>query len=279
MAAIDRAMTWATGDIVAFSDANNRYSPDAIRNLVAPFANPSVGATVGRKMVAGESGLGLSEGAYWKYESHIRRMETRLGCTVGINGEIWSMRRELYRSPPPGIINDDRWGAHVVINAGFNLVFCPNAISTETVSASASDEIERRSRMVAGQYQTFRNVKRSVPWRRPLVAWMLISHKMLRPLVPFGLIGAAVAAVAAVVTAPDGGLLGLAPPWGIAALSTQAAFYVTAMAGPWLERHIGRVAYLPRFLVDSNIAALRGLWRHLTGRQSALWVRADRGRT
>ncbi|MEE9299310.1 MAG: glycosyltransferase family 2 protein [Acidimicrobiia bacterium] len=274
MAALDRAIAWATGDVIAFSDANNRFHTKAIRRLIAPYADESVGLTVGRKTVGGDSGLGYSEGAYWRYESHIRRMETRLGCTVGANGEIWAIRRDLYRSPPTGVINDDQWIAHAVIHAGFNVVFCPDAVSEEAVSETAADETERRSRMVAGQYQVFSDA--SIPWRRPLVAWMLVSHKLLRLMVPFGMIGAGLAAAAASVASPGGGLPGLGPPWGATALAAQAGFYGVALAGARLEGPLGRLAYVPRFLVDSNIAALRGLWRHLTGGQSAVWVRADR---
>jgi hypothetical protein len=243
---------------------------------VAPFVDERVGVTVGYKTVTGPSGLGHSEGAYWKYESHIRRMETRLGCTVGVNGEICAIRRDLFRPAPQNTINDDQWMAQMVIRSGYNVIFCPEAMSRETVSASAAAEKERRSRMVAGQYQLFARAHRQIPWRRPLIAWMLISHKLLRPLVPFGMIGAAVAAAAAVLTAPaDAGLAGLGPPWGLWVLAAQAVFYGAALMGPRIER-LGGIAYVPRFLVDSNIAALRGLWRHLRGGQTTLWERAER---
>ncbi len=276
MAAITRAIAWANGEIVVFSDANNRFDAPAIEHLVKPFVDRRVGVTVGFKTVAGSSGLGHSEGAYWKYESYIRRMETRLGCTVGVNGEICAIRRDLFRPAPERTINDDQWMAQMVIRSGYNVIFCPDAISREAVSASAAAEKERRSRMVAGQYQLFARAHRDIPWRRPLVAWMLISHKLLRPLVPFGMIGAAVAAAAAVVSPPpDAGLAGLGPPWGLSMLAAQAVFYGVAAMGNRLER-LGGVAYVPRFLVDSNLAALRGLWRHVRGGQSPLWERAER---
>jgi cellulose synthase/poly-beta-1,6-N-acetylglucosamine synthase-like glycosyltransferase len=277
MAAINRAMASATGEIVVFSDANNTFAPDAITRLVAPYTDDRVGVTVGYKTVGGASGLGFSEGAYWRYESHIRNMETRLGCTVGVNGEICSIRRDLFRPAPQGIINDDQWMAHMVIRAGSNVVFCPDAVSYEEISATPEEETERRSRMVAGQYQVFARAHREIPWRRPVVAWMLVSHKLLRPLVPFGMIGALAAAILAVgVGIDDGGLVSLAGAWGVAALAAQIAFYGIALAGKRLEGVLGRLAYVPRFLVDSNVAALRGLWRHLRGSQSSIWVRADR---
>jgi len=276
-AAITRAMTGATGEIAVFSDANNRFRPDAIRHLVAPYSVDHVGMTVGFKMADGATGLGFSEGAYWKYESHIRRMETRLGCTVGVNGEIFSIRRDLFSPAPEGTINDDEWMVQLVIRAGYNVIFCPEAVSHEEISFSAAEETERRSRMIAGRYQVYGRAHRGIPWKRPLVTWMLISHKLFRPLVPFGMIGAALASVLAVlIPADDGGLLALAGGSAVATLVAQVAFYGTAVAGRALEPVFGRLAYVPRFLVDSNIAALRGLWRHLTGGQTPMWVRADR---
>jgi len=276
MAAIGRAATWATGDILVFSDANNRFDVSAIRELVAPFAEPRVAMTVGYKTVTGDDGLGHSEGAYWRYESHIRRMETRLGCTAGVNGEIWAIRRELFRTAPPGVINDDQWTSHQLIMEGHDVVFCPEAVSRETVSASAADERERRTRMVAGQYQIFGRLHRALPWRRPVVTWMLLSHKVFRPLVPFAMIAAAIAAPLAAVTAPaSGGFLALGGGWGVAAAGGQAMFYALALAGRRLQR-LAALTYVPRFLLDSNIAAVTGLWRHLTGSQTAMWDRVTR---
>jgi hypothetical protein len=104
---------------------------------------------------------------------------------------------------------------------------------------------------------------------------MLLSHKMLRPLVPLGMIAALLASAAAVVSVPDGGIGRLGPPWGAVGLGLQAAFYAAAAAGDRLPR-LGGLGYLPRFLVIQNLASLRGLWRHLRGAQSVAWRRARR---
>ena len=275
MAAIERAAEGATGDVIVTTDANNRLRPDALRLLVAPFQDPRVGAVTGRKVVTGSNGFGFGEGLYWRYESQIRRMETRVGCTVGVNGELFAVRREVFAPAPPGTINDDQWLAHRAIGGGWNVVFRPEAVSEEAVSATAAEEAERRSRMVAGQFQVFAGLHRQIPWRRPVVSWMLLSHKVLRPLVPLGMIGALAAAIAAVLTPATGGLLHLGPPWNVVALAGQAAFYGAAATGERLPR-LGGLGHLPRFVVVQNLASLRGLWRHLRGTQAAAWRRADR---
>ena len=108
-------MAVATGDIVVFSDANNDYDDGALRAMASPLADPRVGAVSGRKAVVDEDALGYSEGLYWKYESAIKRWETRFGSTVGVNGEIIAVRRELFATAPHGIINDDTWLARLVL--------------------------------------------------------------------------------------------------------------------------------------------------------------------
>ncbi|MBN2112630.1 MAG: glycosyltransferase family 2 protein [Acidimicrobiia bacterium] len=279
MAAINRAMEQARGEVVVFSDANNRYLADALREMARPFSDPAVGAVTGRKTVAAEDGLGYSEGLYWRYESKIRSWETRLGCCVGVNGEIFAIRRSLFRPAPPGVVNDDAWMAQQVINAGSNVVYNERAVSVERVSPTAADEAQRRARIVAGQYQMLGRL-REWPWRRPVVLWELVSHKVLRPLVPFGMIAAAGASLAALFRPGIGsgaaGLWYLARPWNWLAAGAQAAFYALAAAGSHFGGALGKVAYVPRFLVDSNLAALRGLVRHLKDGQSANWQRIAR---
>jgi hypothetical protein len=265
--------------VVVFSDANNRYLPDALREMARPFADEAVGAVTGRKTVAAEDGLGYSEGLYWRYESKIRSWETRLGCCVGVNGEIFAIRRSLFRPAPPGVVNDDAWMAQEVIKAGGNVVYNEKAVSVERVSPTAADEAKRRARIVAGQYQMLGRPG-EWPWRRPVVLWEVVSHKVLRPLVPFGMIAVAAATIAALFRPGSGsgaaGLVYLARPWNWVAAGGQAAFYALAAVGHRLGGPLGKAAYVPRFLVDSNLAALRGLARHLRGGQSANWERVGR---
>jgi len=131
---------------------------------------------------------------------------------------------------------------------------------------------------VAGQFQVFSGLHRQIPWRRPVVAWMLLSHKVLRPLIPIGMIVALLASAAAVAFVPSGGIWRLGTPWGVVTLGLQIAFYAAAAAGDRLPR-LGGLGYLPRFLVIQNLASLRGLWRHLRGAQSVAWRRARRDGT
>lgn len=274
MAAINRAMPLATGEIVVFSDANNHYSPDALRRMAAPFADPGIGAAAGRKTVASDDGLGYSESLYWRYESAIRRAEERLATSISANGEIFAIRRSLFRPAPQWVINDDAYMARELLTRGFDIAYCHDAISSEQVSASAEGEMNRRARMVSGQWALLRHL--GIPWRRPLVAWMVLSHKVFRQFVPLASVTALIANSIALVAPGDGGFFALRTPWNIVMASAQVAFYGLALVGRRLGRIGAKVSYVPRFLVDSNIAAVRGFLRYLRGTQTALWDRVER---
>lgn len=279
-AAINRALPIARGEVVVFSDANNFYEREAVRNLVAPLSDPAVGAVTGAKRIArGGGALAESEGLYWKYESFIKKQETRLGSCLGTAGEILAVRRSLIEPLPETVINDDFYIASRVVRRGFRVVYAPEARSFESASASAGDEQMRRARIVAGRYQALALGGRLLPFKDPLALWQVVSHKFMRPLVPL-LMAGALAAAAAAVLFPSGGesWLALAPPHNWSMLAMQVAFYLLAWIGSRRQRAgaAGRLFYLPAYLVSSNIAAIVGLYRYLSGSQSHVWRRARR---
>ena len=281
MAAIDHALQKARGEILLMSDANNLYSPNTLRALVAPFQDASVGATGGAKhVIEGDGALGDSEGAYWKYESWLKKQETRLGCATGAAGEANAMRRRLYVAPPRDTINDDYFLMTQVFRQGYRMVYVPQAQSFERVSVSARDESERRARIVAGRYQAMARSAKMLPFKHPLWLWQLISHKYTRPLVPFFMILALVSALMAFIwpSAASPAWLWLSAPWNGLALGAQVIFYLAALLGNFIGERgkVGKLFYLTSFLVNSNLSALRGFWRFATRGQNAQWKRAQR---
>lgn len=283
MAAINRALPQARGEIVIFSDANNFYPLDAICKLIGPFGDPEVGATTGAKVIEkGDGSLGTSEGLYWKYESFIKKQESLLGSCTSAAGEMLAIRKNLYSPPPENVINDDFFIAIQIVRSGYRLIYVPEAKSIERVSPSAEDEVTRRTRINAGRFQAIAMAKQILPFRRPLLVWQIFSHKFLRPLVPFGMIGAALFSLLTVIFPPKSqGLFILSKPYNLIFLGLQILFYALA----WLGRNYGnrgdqnkllRLLYLPTFLTNSNWAALLGFFRFLRGGQSHLWERIAR---
>lgn len=282
LAAVNRGAAYARGEILVFSDANNMYEKATLLELVEPFADPAVGAVSGAKSILkGDGALGDAEGLYWKYESFLKVQETRLGSCTGVAGEILAVRRALYPSIPETVINDDFFIALSVIRQGARVAYAPRARSFERVSPTAKDEVTRRTRIVAGRYQAMMMTFTRLPWRRPLVVWQIISHKFMRPLVPFFMLLALLANLAAVIWPGVSGqhaLLRLEAPFNWLLLAAQAAFYFLAALGSRFGTGKGlkKFLYLPTFLVNSNLAAVLGLVRYLRGKAPAAWQRVAR---
>jgi poly-beta-1,6-N-acetyl-D-glucosamine synthase len=282
MAAINRALPLARNEIVLFSDANNLYEKNTLRELVKPFSSQEVGAVSGKKYILnGKDALSGADGIYWQYESFIKENETRLGSCTGVSGEILAVRRALYQPPPDEVINDDFFIGLNVLRQGYRLVYAPQAHSFEHSSMTEQDEAARRSRIVAGRYQAMFKAGSVLPWGQPLLIWQIVSHKFLRPLVPLMMLLAASASVAALIKPAQvstNSWLYLARPYNWIFFGLQVVFYLLGWLGGRLRVRgmLGKILYLPTFLLNSNISALLGLYSFSRGQQTSLWKRARR---
>lgn len=281
LSALKNTLPLVKGEIILFSDADNFYPANALRETVKYFDSTSVGAVSGGRNVIGNDALGNAEGLYWKYEEFIKRHESRLGSCVGVAGDLLAIRKNLYIPPPENVINDDFYNVLSILKQGYRVIYAPEARSFHPVAGSEQQEMERRARMVAGRYQAIFSFWKNLPWNSPVAVWQIVSHKYSRPLVPIFMIGALVASLLSLFTQQDGSSLGwllLQTPYNWIFFVAQLIFYLFAWIG--LKRKfpglIGKLLYVPVFLVNSNLAALQGLYRFLTSRQTVLWKKAER---
>jgi len=285
MAAINRAMSIAKGDIVVFSDANNMYEPDVLRKLVSPFSDLTVGATTGAKLIVQDGGdLSSAEGFYWKYESWIKKNQTTLGTCTSSVGEMLAVRREYYNHPPNNIINDDYYIVLDLIRRGYRVIYVDDALSYEHISVTAQDEITRRSRISTGHYQAISMSLRLLPFNRPLVVWHIVSHKFFRALLPFGFIIIFLTSL----LIPLVGKSGQYDKWSqeihqaaLILLLSQFVFYALGLMGNVIKfpGFPGKIVYICTYLVNSNFALFMGFWKYITKKQSNIWERVRRENT
>lgn len=268
-AALNRAVAAAKGEIIVFSDANNEFSADAIRVLVRHFGDPAVGGVCGAKRIkpAEERESSMGDSLYWRYESAVKVAESRIHTISNADGEIFAIRRALYRPVPEHIINDDAEITLNLVEQGKRILYEPQARSYEYASLKIRDDFFVKVRMVAGGYQTLaEHARELVPWRS-WFTWSFFSHKTLRWLAPVFLL-LALAASAALA----------AQPLYAAFLGLQLAFYLVAGLGALL---IGRMRlpapiYVPYYFTAMNSAAFMGLVRFLRRSQTVHWRRAQR---
>lgn len=281
LAAIKDAVKNAKGEIIIFSDADNFYQPNMLYEMLKYFSDPQVGAVSGGRNVIGTSNLGTSESLYWKYEELIKKFESRIGNCIGVAGDLLAIRKNLYNSPPSGIINDDVYIAFSILKQDFRVVYAPNARSYHPVAESFQQEVERRTRMVAGRYQTIFSAWDILPYQNPVAIWQIMSHKYFRPLIPMFMIAAFVANGLTLfsesqVNGPE--WLVLKNPYNWVFFLIQILFYGISFVsskfefGGWL----GKAIYIPTFLVNSNYAALQGLYRYIFSKQTVYWKKSTR---
>jgi cellulose synthase/poly-beta-1,6-N-acetylglucosamine synthase-like glycosyltransferase len=145
VAAQNRAVRSTTGDVLAFSDANAQWRPDALRKLVRNFADPEVAYVCGGHFYEAADGTNR-EGTYWRFESWLRRSESRLGSITGGIGPIYAVRREDYVEVDPRFGHDLAL-PYLMVQHGRRAVFEPEAVAWEKPSRDNEDEYRRKVRM------------------------------------------------------------------------------------------------------------------------------------
>jgi poly-beta-1,6-N-acetyl-D-glucosamine synthase len=269
MAAVNRLVAAADGEICVFSDISELFEPDAVRKLVRHFADPGIGAVTGNHIYhATKTGLGAGTSFYWKFQRFLQSVESRLWSVCACDGTIYACRRELFPFPPDETINDDNAVPAGILLQGKRVIFEPQAIARGDVLTRASRFFRQKIRGQAGRYQNFVNFPRMfVPW--PLRRWWIfVSHLVLPVLVPWLLV---LALVSNLWLATVGGDL---YRW---LLAGQFVVYGLALLGYAAERfrlYIPLVA-IPFYFVTANLGSLIGCIAFFSGRQRAAWRKVE----
>ena len=184
VAALNEAVRRTEGDVVAFSDANSFWRPDALRRLIARFGDERVGYACGQVRFHGGEG-GNQEGAYWRYEMAVRRLESSLaGITAG-NGAIYAVRREAYIELDPSRGQDIGFPFELT-KRGWRAVYEPSALAEERMAPTIEGEFKRKRRMMWGLWDVMLRWGMLDPrGYGPGYAFQIYSHRLLRYLTPW----------------------------------------------------------------------------------------------
>jgi poly-beta-1,6-N-acetyl-D-glucosamine synthase len=185
--AVNRAVAFARGEIIVFADARQRFHRNAIRELVANFADESVGAVSGQLVLLDADGREASNtlGIYWRYEKKIRALESAIHSVPGTTGAIYALRRDLFAPIPPRTVLDDVQIPMRAVLKGKRVLFEPAAVAYDEVTREAAVEYAKKRRTLMGNYELLAEMPALLlPWRNPIF-FQLISHKVGRLLVPY----------------------------------------------------------------------------------------------
>ena len=257
----DAAVGCARSELVAFSDANSLWEHDALRELVAPFADPGVGYVCGEVRLL--TGAGTNhEGVYWRYEMALRRLESRVRSVTGGNGAIYATRREAYLIVDP-IMGHDLSFPFNMVKRGWLALYAPTARASEKMVPTIEGEFARKRRMMSHTWPiVVRGGMLSPRGYDPLYALMIISHRVLRYASPLLHVVALATSIA---------LLGTGWVY-VAAAAIQVAVLVGALAARAVP---ARPLLVARYYVLTTVSLVAGLWDWLTKGTPAGWEPAE----
>jgi cellulose synthase/poly-beta-1,6-N-acetylglucosamine synthase-like glycosyltransferase len=263
-AGLNAGVQAAHGEIIIFSDANAMYHRQTVRMIVRNFADPQVGCVTGesRYNLAGATESAASENMYWRYELAIKQMESRIASLVGGDGAIYAIRKALYRPLQPADLSDFVNPMQISLQHYRN-VYEREAISFENGADTFAQEFRRKVRIVARAWRGLLRVRGVLnPFRYGFFTLQVLSHKLLRWLVPVFMLGA----IAANVFLLD-------QPFYLFTGVLQTLFYALAGAG-LLQAHrkqIARVFYVPYYFCLVNYASLLGIVSYYRGQSFTTW--------
>jgi glycosyltransferase involved in cell wall biosynthesis len=257
----DAAVKRSRAQIVAFSDANVRWSPDALRELVRPFADPRVGYVCGDVSFVNDRGTN-QEGLYWRYEMALRRLESDVRSVTGGNGAIYATRRESYLVVDP-IMGHDLSFPFNMVKRGWLALYAPGAHASEKMVPTIEGEFARKRRMMShGWPILLRGGLLSPRGYDPVYALMIVSHRVLRYASPFLHLIAL------------GTSLALAPRGRVyrGAVALQATLLMATAAASAVP---ARPLLIARYYVFTTASLAAGLWDWLAHGTHAGWEPAE----
>ena len=265
---LNDAIPQASGEIVMLSDANTFTHATAAERLAGWFVDPKIGVVCGRLVLTDpETGKNV-DSLYWKYETFLKKCESRLGALLGSNGAIYAIRKSLFQGIPSNTIVDDFVIPLLArLRTDCQIIYDRDAVATEETPARIGAEFHRRARIGAGGFQ-------SISWLsgllNPVHGWVsftYFSHKILRWVCPFALIAALIA-----------NLFVLGQPGMLALFGFQLLFYATSLIAGRLPSS-PRILRFPRvatMFTTMNAALFVGFFRWLRSNQHAAWKRTER---
>jgi cellulose synthase/poly-beta-1,6-N-acetylglucosamine synthase-like glycosyltransferase len=258
-AALDCGVRAATHPIIVFTDSAQRFERDALRRLVAYLDDPRFGAVSGRLTTPHDEERGSVLGAFWSYETLLRKLEARVHSIVAVTGAIYAMRRSLWRRPPAGLICDDLYVPLQVVRNGFRVGYCDDARAHDPREFTGGQEMSRKVRTLTGMIQMCAwQPWILVPWSNPV--WLqFVCHKLIRLATP---LLAAVAACGVAWELAKGGWLQDVLSGAI--LGAGLTLVVLDLRRPGAGLRVAQRAWMALRLLFSPLVAmshaLRGNW-------------------
>lgn len=253
------------GDIIIFSDAASIYDKESIGAIVRNYADENVGAVSGMYEYVNTEKVSAGKGTslFWDIENYIKKRQTKIRTITGCCGCIYSVRRDLYEDLPAEIISDLVEPLKIV-EKGYRIVFEPMAIAYEDIAGKTRDEFKMRIRVIVRGIKGMLYMKKLYNLKKyPFIAFQLISHKVIRWLVPFFCI---FIFITSIMLSKHSSLYAFL-------LYSQIIFYIFAIIGYMNEKKkkSSKIFYIPLYFCIVNLASLISIFKVIKGENIITW--------
>lgn len=260
-ACLNRSVPEARGDIIIFTDANSMFPPDILRKLVRNFADPQVGLVTGWTRYGNIHDVEDTTGMYSRFEKWTKIRESMVSSCVGADGAVFAIRKELYRDLGKDDINDFVIPL-CIVKQGKRVVLDPQVYCFEQSTNDSGKEYKRQIRITTRTLNAIRrNLQFLNPFRYGSFAFFLLSHKVMRFLVPFFLIATFVSNLLLLVRSPIYLIIFLGHLSGIALGITALLGLVT-----------GKLGDMTKLLAITLLAQLKAWFRVFAGKYDTMWT-------
>jgi|TARA_B100001971_G_C18234282_1_gene566060 cellulose synthase/poly-beta-1,6-N-acetylglucosamine synthase-like glycosyltransferase len=266
---INRSMNILNAEIVVFSDANTEYSKDVIKKLIRHFQDPNIGCVSGRLKYRnpGKTMSGIGESVYWRYETALKKLESKIGFVAGANGAVYAIRKNLFEPLHKNTINDDFTESMTIVKKGYMSIYEEKAMVFEDVAPSMQSEFKRHIRDGAGHYIAIIHLLGLLNPFLGMKSFIYYSHRIFRWMVPFLLIFIFII-----------NILLLNNFIYQALFIFQCIFYMSAIIG-WIGNNYKKIPfiiYIPFYFCNLNLALFLGFIKAVTNKQKPTWERTER---
>lgn len=261
----NKAVEQTNGEIILFSDATTAYQPNVLREITPNFADKTVGCVAGKLVYVDDSESNVGKGAqgYWNYETFLKTNESRACSLIGASGCLYAVRKSAYQPMYPEACSDFLI-CTVVYRQGLRSIYEPNAVCMEETNRRSDKELMMRVRVISQTFtDLWRNRDMLNPFRAGFYAVELVSHKLLRYMIPLFL---------ALILVSSAGLAAHSLFFA-ALLFLQVIFYLTAFFGWMLEKNNVKIGILamPLYFVLANTASAIAFYKFLSGETYTRW--------
>lgn len=253
--ALNTALKYAEGEIIATSDADSFWEPDVLRKTIPVFADASVGAVTGREELINlkKSIHTLSEGLYRKFYYTLRLGESKVHSTLIFQGELSLYRKSaLKRFEDKAGCSDDTGTVVDIISRGYRCIFIPEAVFRDTAAYSLRGRLMLKSRraqhLISG---IMKSLTLKVQGRLPLSSSIVLFNFFMHVISPLLLVSTAF----------------------IVLLYFQTFWYLIPLVLPLLIYKKSRL-FITSYLT-SYLALIIGLIRHFIGKKESAWRKIE----